>query len=170
MWQRPVREVRDELTVPQTVTENPFVLQQEANIPELATTIRERGIWPRHRPFTLLGRTDTRIKLGDGSYLNVIGDSSLTDFICHHAWFEGDDVALPREDRVCLLGNFTGQTPKKRQATESRSVAPDVFSSFPVETEQHELEPGLNATGPEPDEMDVDDEDVCDDAANAQIV
>ena len=41
----------------------------------------------------------------------------LIYFIKHHAWFEGDEVALPREDRMYLLGNLTGQTPKKRRVT-----------------------------------------------------
>ena len=51
MWQRPVEnKVGDELTV---LTENPFKLQQEVKVPALATTIRERGIWPRHRPLAV---------------------------------------------------------------------------------------------------------------------
>ena len=62
---------------------------------------------------TLLGGTIKRVKLDDGSYLNVLDDSDLADFFNHHAWFEGDEVALPREDRVYLLGNLTGQTPKE---------------------------------------------------------
>ena len=49
-----------------------------------------------------------RVKLDDGSYLNVLDDSNLADFIHHHAWFEGDEVALPREDRVYPVGNLTG--------------------------------------------------------------
>ena len=97
--------------------------------------IRERGIWSRHCSLardgscefnvlgqdTLLGGAIERVKLDDGSYLNVLDDSDLADFIHHHAWFEGDEVALPREDRVYLLGNLTGQTPKKRRVTQSRS-------------------------------------------------
>ena len=61
---------------------------------------------------TLLGSATERVKLGNGSRLIVMDDSDLTDFIHHHAWFEGDEVALPRGDRVYLLGNLTGQTPK----------------------------------------------------------
>ena len=71
---------------------------------------------------TLLGGAAKPVELGVGSHLNVIDDSDLTDFVYHHAWFEGDEVALPREDRVYLLGNLTGQTPKKRRMTQSRSV------------------------------------------------
>ena len=52
---------------------------------------------------------------------NVLDDSDLADFMKHHAWFEGDEVALPREDRVYLLGNLTGQTPKRRRVTQSKS-------------------------------------------------
>ena len=122
--------------------EHPFEIRQEDKVPELAATIRECGIWPRRRSLavfwspakardrsrefnvssqdTLLGRATKRVKLDDGSHLNVMDDSDLTDFIHHHAWFEGDEVALPREDRVYLLGNLTGQTPKKRRATQSR--------------------------------------------------
>ena len=46
---------------------------------------------------------------------------SWTILTYHHAWFEGDEVALPREDRVYLLGNLTGQTLKKRRVTQSGS-------------------------------------------------
>ena len=91
--------------------------------------IRERDIWPRHRSLavfwspstardrscefnvlgqdTLLGGAIERVKLDDGSYLNVMDDSDLTDLIHHHAWFEGDEVTLPREDRVYLLGKIS---------------------------------------------------------------
>ena len=114
--------------------------KQENEVPELAAAIRERGIWPRHRSLavfwspssardrsyefnvvgqdTLLGGSIKRVKLDDGSYLNVLDDSNLADFIKHHAWFEGDEVALPREDRMYLLGNLTGQTPKRRRVTQ----------------------------------------------------
>ena len=121
---------------------------------------------------TLLGGAAKRVELDDGSHLNVIDDSDLTDFICHHAWFEGDEVALPREDRVCLLGNLTSRTPKKGRTVQpwTDRVAPNVASSFPVETEQHELEPeGTGANELEPDEMAVDDEDGGDDAASTRI-
>ena len=70
---------------------------------------------------TLLGETTKRVKLDDGSHLNVMDDSDLIDFIHHHAGFEGDEVAFSREDRVYLLGNLTGQMPKKRRVTLSRS-------------------------------------------------
>ena len=93
----------------------------------------------------------------------------MVEFIHHHAWFEGDEVALSREDRLCLLGNLKGRTSKKRRATQSSSgqVFSNVASSFPLETEQHELEPeetGANA-------MDCDDvtggnEDGGDDTAS----
>ena len=66
---------------------------------------------------------------------------------------------------MCLLGNLTGRTPKKRRTVQSWSgrVAPNVASSFPVETEQHELEPeGTGVDELEPDEMAVNDEDGCD--------
>ena len=84
------------------------------------------------------------------------------DSICHHAWFEGDGVALPREDRVYLLGNVRVRTLKKRRTAQSSSCRefPNVASSISVETEQHELEPeetGANELGP--DEMAGDDED-----------
>ena len=101
------------------------------------------------------------MKLDDGSHLNVMDDSDLTDFIHHHAWFEGDEVAPPREDRVYLLGNFTGQTPEKRRVTQSRSDLKDlnVACSFSVETEQHELDPdGNGADEMVTDEMLPDDE------------
>ena len=118
-----------------SVTEYPFKLQKEVKIPRVATMIRERGAWPSHRPLavfwapagakdgshefsassrdTLLGGIAAQIKLDDWSHLNVVDVSDLTDFICHHAWFEGDEVALPREDRLRLLGNVTGRSPKK---------------------------------------------------------
>ena len=93
--------------VVQSITEHPCELQQEVKIPKLATMIRERGAWPRHRPLavfwapagakdrshefcassrdTLLGGIIAQIKLDDGSHLNGVDDSDLTDFICHHA-------------------------------------------------------------------------------------
>ena len=45
-----------------------------------------------------------------------------------------------------LLGNLTGQTPKKHRATQSRSDLKDlkVYCSFLVETEQHEVDPDGN--------------------------
>ena len=110
---------------------------------------------------TLLGGTIKRVKLDEGSYLNVLDDSDLADFIKHHAWFEGDEVALPREDRMYLLGNLTGQTPKKRRVTQSRSDLKElnVASSFLVETEQHELDPdGTGADELVTDETPLDDE------------
>ena len=163
------------LTASHVLKEHPFEIKQE--IPELAAAIRERGIWSRHRSLavfrspsrardrscefnvlgqdTLLGGAIERVKLDDGSYLNVLDDSDLADFIHHHAWFEGDEVALPREDRVYLLGNLTGQTPKKRRETQSRSDLKDlnVACSFPVETEQHDLDPDCNGA----DEMMTDE-------------
>ena len=165
------------------VLKNPFEIKQEDEVPELAAAIRERGIWSRHRPLavcwspakardrsrefnvlsqdTLLGGAIERVKLDDGSYLNVLDDSDLADFTHHHAWFEGDEVALPREDRVYLLGNLTGQTPKKRRVTQSRSDLKDlnVACSFLVETEQHELDPDGNGDDEMvTDEMPLDDE------------
>ena len=107
------------LTASQILKVHPFEIKQEDEVPELAAAIRERGIWPHHRSFavfwspssardrscefnvagrdTLLGGTIKRVKLDDGSYLNVLDDSDLADFIKHHAWFEGDEVALPRK-------------------------------------------------------------------------
>ena len=170
------------LTASLVLKEHPFEIKHENEIPELAAAIRERGIWSRHRSLavfwspssardrscefnvlgqdTLLGGAIERVKLDDGSYLNVLDDSDLADFIHHHAWFEGDEVALPREDRENLLGNLTGQTPKKRRVTQSRSDL-EVLSaacSFPIETEQHELDPDCNGA----DEM-VTDETPLDD-------
>ena len=148
-----------------SVVECPFELHQEEKIPGFAVMIRERGIWPRRCPFsvflspvgardrshefraasrdTLLGGIIARIKFDDGSHLSIVDDSDLVEFIHHHVWFEEDEVALSREDRVCLLGNLSGRTPKKRRATRSSSgqLFHNVASSFPVETEQHELEP-----------------------------
>ena len=91
-------------------------------------------------------------------------DSDLTDLIHHHAWFEGDEVTLPREDRVYLLGNLTGQTPKKRRVTQSLSDQKvlNTTCSFPIETEQHELDPdGNGADEMVTDEMPLDDENGC---------
>ena len=98
----------------------------------------------------MLGRIIAQIKFDDGSHLSIVDDSDLVEFIHHHAWFEGDEVTISREDRVCLLANLSGRTPKKRRATRSSSgqVFSCVASSFPVETEQPELEPeeaGANA-------------------------
>ena len=123
------------LTASHVLKEHPFEIRQEDKVPEFVAATRECGIWPRHRSLavfwspakardrsrefnvlsqdTLLGRATKRVKLDDGSHLNVMDDSDLTDFMHHHAWFEGDEVAPPREDRVYLLGNLTGQTPKK---------------------------------------------------------
>ena len=165
------------LTASHVFKEHAFEIKQENEVPELAAAIRERGIWSRHRSLavfwfpssardrscelnvlgqdTLLGGALKRVKLDDGSYLNVLDDSDLADFIHHHAWFEGDEVALPREDRVYLLGNLTGQTPKKRRVTQSRSDLKvlNATCSFPTETEQHELDPDCNGA----DEMMTDE-------------
>ena len=157
------------LTASLVLKEHPFEIKQENEVPEFAAAIRERGIWSRHRSlavFFFLSSARDRscefnvfgsrhiawrcyrasVKLDDGSYLNVLDDSDLADFIHHHAWFEGDEVALPREDRVYLLGNLTGQTPKKRRVTQSRSDLKELNAacSFPIETEQHELDPDCN--------------------------
>ena len=165
------------LTAFHFLKEHPFEIKQEDDVPELAAVIRERGIWPRHRSLavfwspssardrscefnvlgqdTLLGSTIKRVKLDDGSYLNVLDDFDLADLIHHHAWFEGDEVALPREDRMCLLGNLTGQTPKRRRVIQSRSDL-KVWNAtffFPTETEQHELDPDGNGA----DEMMTDE-------------
>ena len=110
---------------------------------------------------TLLGGSTKQVKLDDGSHLNVMDDSDLTDFIHHHAWFQGDEVALPRGDRVYLLGNLTGQTPKKHRVTQSLSDLKDLNAtcSFPVETEQHELDPdGDGVDEMVTDETPLDDE------------
>ena len=165
------------LTASQVLKEHPFEIKQEDEVPELAAAIRERGIWPHHRSFavfwspssardrscefnvvgqdTLLGGTIKRVKVDDGGYLNVLDDSDLADFIKHHAWSEGDEVALPREDRMYLLGNLTGQTPKRRRVTQSQSDLKvlNATCSFPVETEQHELDPDCNGA----DEMMTDE-------------
>ena len=132
------------LTASHVLKEHPIEIRQEDKVPELAAAIRESGIWPSHRSLavfwspakardrsreftvlsqdTLLGGAIERVKLDDGSHLNVLDDSDLTDFIHRHAWFEGDEVALPREDRVYLLGNLTGQTPKKRRVTQPGQI------------------------------------------------
>ena len=55
------------------------------------------------------------MKLDDGSHLNVMDDSDLADFIHHHACFDGNEVALPREDRVYLLGEIS-QARRQRNA------------------------------------------------------
>ena len=81
---------------------------------------------------------------------------------------EADAVALPREDRVYLLGNLTGQTPKKRRVTQLRSDLKDlnVACSFPVGTEQHELDPdGNGADEMVTDEIPLDNENGGDSAA-----
>ena len=109
----------------------------------------------------MLGGATKRVKLDDGSHLNVMDDSDLTDFIHHHAWFEGDEVALPRGDRVYLLGNLTGQTPKKHRVAQSLSDLKELNATcfFPVETEQHELVPdGDGADEMVTDETPLDDE------------
>ena len=95
------------------------------------------------------------LSLDDGNYLNVLDDSDLADFIKHHGWFEGDEVTLPREDRMYLLGNLTGQTPRKRRVTQSQSDLNvlNATCSFPAETEQHELDPDCNGA----DEMMTDE-------------
>ena len=114
---------------------------------------------------TLLGGAIERVKLDDGSYLNVLDDSDLADFIRHHTWFEGDEVALLREDRVYLLGNLIGQTPKKRRVTQSQSDLKvlNATCSFPTETEQHELDPDCNgADEVMTDETPLDNENGCD--------
>ena len=71
--------------------------------------IRERGVWPRHCPFsvflapvgakdrshefivasrdTLLGGIIARIKFDDGSHLSIVDDTDLVEFSHHHAWF-----------------------------------------------------------------------------------
>ena len=54
-----------------------------------------------------------------------------------------------------LLGNLTGQTPKKRRVIQSRSDLKvwNATFSFPTETEQHELDPDCNGA----DEMMTDE-------------
>ena len=37
------------LTASHVLKEHPFEIKQEDEVPELATVIRECGIWPRHR-------------------------------------------------------------------------------------------------------------------------
>ena len=94
-----------------------------------------------------------RIKRGGGSHLFVVDNSDLTDFIRHHAWFEGDEVALPREDRLYCWDISQVGHPED-------AGMQNVVVSFPVKTEQYELEPeGTGANELEPDEMAVDDED-----------
>ena len=83
------------LTASHVLKEHLFEIKQEDEVPELATVIRECGIWPRHRSLavfwspstardrscefnvlgqdTLLGGAIERVKLDDGSYLNVLG-------------------------------------------------------------------------------------------------
>ena len=90
------------------------------------------------------------MKLDDGSYLNVLDDSDLADFIKHHAWFEGDEVALSRvgkSDRT--------DAKERRRVTQSRSDLKvlNATCSFPTETEQHELDPDCNGA----DEMMTDE-------------
>ena len=90
--------------------EHPFEIRQENEVPELAAAILECGIWPRHRPLavfwtpagtrgrshefnassqdTLLAGVTKRVKLDDGSHLNVLDDSDLVDFIHHHAFLK----------------------------------------------------------------------------------
>ena len=70
---------------------------------------------------------------------------------------------------MCLLGTLTGRTSKKRRATRSSSgqILSHVASSFPVETDQHELEPeetGANAL--DCDDVAGGDEDGGDDTAS----
>ena len=91
-------EVKDEpvLTASYVLKEHPFEIRQEDKVPELAAAIRECGIWPRHRPLavfwslvkardrsrefnvssqdTLLGEATKRVKLDEGSHLNVMDD------------------------------------------------------------------------------------------------
>ena len=163
-------------TASHVLEEHPFETRQEDEVPELAAAIRECSIWPRHRSLavfwspstardrsrefnvlsrdTLLGGATERVKLDDGSHLNVLDDSDLADFIQHHARFEGDEDALPRGDRVYLLGNLTGQTPKKRRVTHLSDLKElNVACSFPAETKQHELDPDGNGA----DEMVMDE-------------
>ena len=177
--------------LPQSVVKHPFELHREDKFPGPAVLIRERGIWPRQCPFsvflapagakdrfhefraacrdTLLGGIIARIKFDDRSHLFILDNSDLVEFIHHHAWFEGDEVALSREDPLCLSGNLTGRTSKKRQATRSSSgqVFSNVAGSFLVETEQHELEPeetGANAL--DCDAVASGDDDGSDDTAS----
>ena len=70
--------------------------------------------------------------------------------------------------RVCMLGNLSGRTPKKRRATRSSSgqKISNVASSFPVETQQHELEPeGTGANSMECDDDTGGNEDGGDNTA-----
>ena len=56
----------------------------------------------------------------NGSHLNVIDDSDLTDFICHHAWFEGDEVALPTRASSLLVGK--SQRPDTEEASNGTTL------------------------------------------------
>ena len=137
-------EVKNEpvLTASHVLKEHPFEMRQEDKVPELAAAIRDCGIWPRlpslavfwcpakardrSREFnvlsqdTLLGGATKRVKLDDGSHLNVLDDSDLTDFIHHHAWFEGDEVALSTRRSSVPVG--TSHRPDAKE-TPSDTVA-----------------------------------------------
>ena len=98
-------------------------------------------------------------------------DSDLTDFVHHHAWFEGDKGCSPTRRSSVLVGSLTGQTPKKRRATQSLSDLKDlnVACSFSVEIEQHELDPdGNGADEMVTDEMLPDDENGGDSETSVQ--
>ena len=113
---------------PQSVAEHLFELQQEVKIPRLATMIRDYGVWPRHCPLAVFwlqveqkdrshefrassrdalpGGIAAQIKLDDGSLLYVVDDSDFTDFICHHAWFEGTRSSS-HEKIECVCWEFS---------------------------------------------------------------
>ena len=122
---QPIFEIKGEAlsVLPQSVVNCPFELHREDKIPGFAVMIRERGTWPRRCPFsvflspvgakdrsqefraagrdTLLGRIIAQIKFNDKSHLSIVDDLDLVEFIHHHAWFEGDEVTLSREDCAC---------------------------------------------------------------------
>ena len=88
-----------------------------------------------------------------GGHLNAIDDDYFTDLINHHA--------LPREDRVYLLGNLTDWTPKKR-LKKPISVRFNQMWRFPWRQREHEFDP--ETTGADElvsDEMSLDDEMVA---------
>ena len=116
----------------------------------------------------LLGGIAAQIKLDDGSHLYAVDDSDFTDFICHHAWFEGDEVPLSREDRVCLLEFSQDRHSGSAERYNQGLVACCRTWQAPfLETESHELEPEENGTTElELEEVTIHDENGDDDIAS----
>ena len=110
---------------------------------------------------TLLGETTKRVKLDDGSHLNVMDDSDLIDFIHHHAGVRRGRGCFHTRRSSVHVGK-PHRPDAKETPSDTIAVGPENLNqacSFPVETKQHEFDPdGNRAEEMVTHEMRLDDE------------